>query len=223
MVVFDGPDGQNPREAVIQGQPEGTAVLNTEHSPRDGRVRVRWEYQSKAKLDAPPGCSATTPCLNVVARSFPTSSGSAGILRTDQAANWEGAGLGLDRWAVESAARTKSYPRDTRGDAAVSSCKAPTSLATDDLDGNKRLDEYEFSKASERATTSLDQVREWELGGWKSAAGGAYQAAIALFPGWEDGRGGWDCEPLQRGFGPPTESWGSYFSFSLNDGWKLSG
>ena len=33
MVVFDGADGMNLREAVAHGAPEGTAVLNTEHAP----------------------------------------------------------------------------------------------------------------------------------------------------------------------------------------------
>jgi hypothetical protein len=37
-----------------------------------------------------------------------------------------------------------------------------------------------------------------------------------------DGRGGWDCEPLQQAFGPQGESWGSYLSYSLNDGWSTS-
>jgi hypothetical protein len=102
-------------------------------------------------------------------------------------------------------------------------CKAPA-LPSDDLNGNKKLDEFELSKASERATTDMDQVREWELGGWKSGrTNSAYQAALTIFPGWENGRGGWDCEPLQVAFGPSGESWGSYFSYSLNDGWKLSG
>ncbi len=40
----------------------------------------------------------------------------------------------------------------------------------DDLNGDGIVDESELSKSSERATTSMDQVREWELGGWKSGA-----------------------------------------------------
>jgi hypothetical protein len=217
MVVFDGPDGLNPREAVVKGQPEGTAVLSTDHAPQDGRVRVRWEFPSSTDPGAAPGCTSTTPCLNVVARSFPTASGPAGILRTEQAANWEGGALGLDRWAVESAGRTKAYPRDTRGDGVVSSCKVPPP--------HRKLSDSELSRLSESATPAMDQVREWELGGWKSGSkpGDPYQAALTLFPGWEDGRGGYDCEPLQRAFGLAGESWGSYFSYSLNDGWKLNG
>ncbi|HJR96010.1 MAG TPA: hypothetical protein VJ807_11310, partial [Gaiellaceae bacterium] len=223
MAVFAGPDGRAFNIAVAGGAPEGTAVLHTDHAPEDGRKRVRWDFATVPK-DGDPGCSAARPCLNVVARSHPVTSSAAGILRTEPSSNWEGGGLGLDRWAVASAGRARSYPRDTRGDGVVSSCKAPTSLATDDLDRNRRLDEYELSKASERTTTELNQVREWELGGWKSGPDkNPYQAALALFPGWENGRGGWDCEPLQRAFGSPGESWGSYFSYSLNDGWLMSG
>jgi hypothetical protein len=223
MAVFDGTDGRHFAKGVALGQPEGTPVLTTDHAPSDTRKRVRWDFEWKTGQEGSPGCSATTPCLNVVARSYPTVAGIAGIVRSDQAANWEGATLGLDRWAVLSAARAKSYPRDTRGDDFVWRCKAPA-LPSDDLNGNKKLDEFELSKASERATPDMDAVREWELGGWKSGqARNPYQAALTIFAGWEDGRGGWDCEPLQRAFGSAGESWGSYFSYSLNDGWKLTG
>jgi hypothetical protein len=223
MAVFSGPTGRTFNKAMLQGEPEGTAVLNTDHAPDDGRRRVRWDFATGLD-DGDPKCLATRPCLNVVARSYPVASSSSGIIRTEQSSNWEGAGLGLDAWAVASANRAKSYARDTRGDTVVSSCKTPTFLTTDDLDRNGRLDEYELSTASERASTHIDQVREWELAGWKSGSvNRPYQAAMTLFPGWENGRGGWDCEPLQRAFGSRGESWGSYFSYSLNDGWLLSG
>ena len=223
MSVFEGPDGRAFNVAVAGGEPEGTGVLDTDHAPADARKRVRWDFATAAK-EGDPGCSAMRPCLNVVARSHPVTSSATGILRTEASASWEGGGLGLDRWAVASAGRGKSYPRDTRGDEVVSSCKTPTSLSTDDLNRNRKLDEYELSRASERATTDINQVREWELGGWKSGPDkDPYQAALTLFPGWENGRGGWDCEPLQRAFGSPGESWGSYFSYSLNDGWLMSG
>ena len=214
MAVFGGPDARDFRAAVTSGEPQGISVLHTEHAPQDDRKRVRWDFATTTRNEGVPNCSKLTPCINVVARSFPVASGTR-ILRTDQAGNWEGAGLGLDRWAVESASRSKSYPRDTRGDNVVSTCRAP-------LPRSKT--EIALSKASEAASTDMDAIREWELGGWKSGKDvDPYQAALALFPGWEDGRGGWDCEPLQRAFGASGESWGSYFSYSLNEGWKLSG
>ncbi|HXF98932.1 MAG TPA: VWA domain-containing protein [Gaiellaceae bacterium] len=217
MAVFEGPDGRVFAKAVLDGQPDGTAVLTTDHSAADGRIRVRWDFEADRNSEGSPGCSAATPCLNVVGRSFPVRPAPVGIARTDQARNWEGAALGLDRWAVESAARAKAYPRDTRGDGVVSSCKVP-------LPKGKKLSEADLSRLSELASPSMDAVREWELGGWKSGGDTKpYQAALTIFPGWENGRGGWDCEPLQRAFAAREESWGSYFSFSLNDGWKLSG
>lgn len=223
MAVFGGPEGRSFNKAVVMGAPEGTPVLQTDHGADDARKRVRWDFESGLE-EGTPGCSATRPCLNVVGRSHPARPSATGILRTDQTSAWEGGGHGLDRWAVESATRAKSYPRDTRGDGVVSSCKTQTFLSTDDLDRNGRLNDYEYSKASERASTDIDQVREWELGGWKSGGNKRpYQAALTLFPGWENGRGGWDCEPLQRAFGLPGDAWGSYFSYSLNDGWLLSG
>jgi von Willebrand factor type A domain len=221
MAVFDGDDARAFRIGVAKGAPEGTAVLTTDHAPQDGRKRVRWDFEPKADKEGSPGCSPASPCLNVIARSYPTAPGIAGILRTTEPASWEGGGLGLDRWAVQSATRAKSYPRDTRGDDSVSSCKV---LPVLDLNGDGKIDDRERSIASQDATPAMDHVREWELGGWKSGpANKPYQAAFTFFAGWEDGRGGWDCEPLQRGFGPPTESWGSYFSYSLNAGWKLTG
>ncbi len=218
MAVFGGGDGRGFQKGVTLGSPEGTAVLATDHAALDSRTRVRWDFASSTTAEGTSGCSATMPCLNVGARSFPTTSGLAGILRTDPAANWEGSGLGLDRWAVESGARAKAYPRDTRGDVSVSSCKVPLPKG--------KLSDADLARLSESATPAMDAVREWELGGWKSGSkdsSSPYQAALTLFPGWEDGRGGYDCEPLQRSFGPSGESWGSYFSYSLNDGWKLTG
>jgi hypothetical protein len=221
MAVFDGDDARSFLLGVLKGAPEGTAVLSTDHAPQDGRKRVRWDFASKLDQDASPGCGAATPCLNAVARSYPLASAVAGIVRTAQAANWEGGALGLDRWAVESANRPKSYPRDTRGDDSVSSCKVVQVL---DLNGDGKIDDREKSIASQDATPGMDHVREWELGGWKSGpASKPYQAAFTFFAGWEDGRGPWDCEPLQRAFGAPSESWGTYFSYSLNEGWKLTG
>ena len=223
MAVFNGADGREFAVAMARGAPEGTAVLHTDHSSADGRKRVRWDFESKL-TEGSAGCTSARPCMNVVARSFPTAPTPAGILRNEHASNWEGSGVGLDRWAVLSTDRDKAYPRDTWGDNSLSLCKTPPRSSEDDLNGDRKIDAYETSKASERAAPDMDQVREWELAGWKSGpVKSPYQAALTLFPGWENGRGGWDCEPLQRAFGPPGESWGSYFSYSLNDGWLLSG
>src|SRR5262249_1703775 len=162
MAVFGGPDARTFLKGVVAGEPEGLAVLHTDHAPQPDRKRVRWDFATATDIEGSPQGSAATPCLNVAARSFPVAAGGAGIRRTDQAAKWEGAGLGLDRWGVESAGRPKAYPRDTRGDDSVSSCKVPLP--------HKKLSDVDLSTLSESATPSMDQVREWELGGWKSGS-----------------------------------------------------
>ena len=37
----------------------------------------------------------------------------------------------------------------------------------------------------------------------------------ALLPAWEGGRGGYDCEPLAREFGPGGEAWHATLTYSL--------
>jgi hypothetical protein len=74
-----------------------------------------------------------------------------------------------------------------------------------------------------------DGSRRWEHGGWKDVDSAhaaernenPYSTAMTLFHGWEDGRGGYDCEPLQRVFGPQGETWATFASYSLNEGWTL--
>ncbi len=142
MVVFDGPDAL-PRIGRSQG-------ATGRHSCLSARITRAEDGASACSLGLPieHGSERRPWLLGSLAvpqrRStvVPGTSSRAGILRTDQAANWEGAGLGLDRWAVESASRAKSYPRDTRGDDSVSSCKVP-------LPRRKKLSDIELSKLSE--------------------------------------------------------------------------
>ena len=51
-------------------------------------------------------------------------------------------------------------------------------------------------------------------------AAGRYVSLGGLFPGWEGGRGGYDCEPLARSFGPEGETWGVFASYSVGAGWE---
>jgi hypothetical protein len=53
------------------------------------------------------------------------------------------------------------------------------------------------------------KMRRWELAG---RAGGSVGV---LFPAWEGGRGGYDCEPLARTFGPRGETWRARLTYSL--------
>ena len=52
-------------------------------------------------------------------------------------------------------------------------------------------------------------MRRWELAGRQGRSIGA------LLPAWEGGRGGYDCEPLSRAFGPAGTTWRAELAYSL--------
>lgn len=52
-------------------------------------------------------------------------------------------------------------------------------------------------------------MRRWEL------AGRSGRSIGALLPAWEGGRGGYDCEPLSRVFGPRGATWRAELTYSL--------
>ena len=52
-------------------------------------------------------------------------------------------------------------------------------------------------------------MRRWELAGRRGRSIGA------LLPAWEGGRGGYDCEPLSRVFGPRGTTWRAELEYSL--------
>ena len=52
-------------------------------------------------------------------------------------------------------------------------------------------------------------MRRWELAGRQGRSIGA------LLPAWEGGRGGYDCEPLSRVFGPDGTTWRAELEYSL--------
>jgi hypothetical protein len=53
------------------------------------------------------------------------------------------------------------------------------------------------------------KMRRWELAGRRGRSLGV------LFPAWEGGRGGYDCEPLARTFGPRGETWRAFLTYAL--------
>jgi hypothetical protein len=103
------------------------------------------------------------------------------VRRDGTLAPWEGSGAGLDGWAVASASRRAYAPRDSLLDGVRWNCKGGEPSAT--------------------------IVRRWELVGYTKNRFGLYDAATAMFHGWEGGRGFGDCEPQSRLFGPPGETW----------------
>jgi hypothetical protein len=178
MAIF----GTDFQKGVLEGAPEGTRVLSTEHAADPTRRRVRWDYGRSATADGPDAC-ASAPCFDVVAGA---TEGSA----------WENGSRGFDGWAVASADRAQTWPRDTTGAEVVWDCPS-----SPDLDG----------------------VRRWEFGGWKARNPSdpvnnphPYTAAEASFIGWEGGRGPRDCEPLERLLAPVPETWEAVLTFRLS-------
>lgn len=93
---------------------------------------------------------------------------------------WEGSGF--DRWALAAASRPWARPRDSGSvDGLVWGCNARSPGAA--------------------------VHRRWETVARLAPGAGAAAAVSVLFPAWEGGRGGYDCEPLARLFGPYGESY----------------
>ena len=100
------------------------------------------------------------------------------LMRSEDGA-WEG-GAGLDRWAVAAAGRPAADGADTGSiDGVLWGCHG--------------------------GRTASPLQRRWETAA-RAAGDGRRTALGGLFPAWEGGRGGYDCEPLARTFGPHGES-----------------
>ncbi|MDX6451414.1 MAG: ClpX C4-type zinc finger [Gaiellaceae bacterium] len=210
MSIFGGPDGTEFQKGVTDGGAVGAVPLRTQHSADAGRKRVRWDHGTTDTDETNP---CTPFCFNVVMRSYRAANGR--ISPGGRTYTWEGGGYGLDKWAVDSDSRAKAYPRDTGGDGVVSSCSEDRL----ELDGQPGTSAYEASKSSETAQPSHDPNREWEHGGYKS--NGVYVDGFTFFHGWEDGRGPYDCEPLQRAMGSPGTTYATFASYSIDGGWTL--
>lgn len=217
--VFVGPNGTDFLKGITFGEPPGDPVLRTDHTAEPARRRVRWDNGTSPTSEQPStACSSSNVCLNAVMQAYDAPGGN--VVRHGPTYPWEGSARGLDLWAVRTVCnpgdcRLKSYARDTRGDLVVTSCEVPPV----DLNGDGQISEVERAIASEGAAPSDDGVRRWEHGGFKS--GGLYQDSFTFFNGWEGGRGPYDCEPLQRAFGPQGQGYGVFASYSVNDGWAL--
>jgi hypothetical protein len=179
MAIF----GSDFQKGVLEGAPEGTPVLSTGHAADPTRRRVRWDYGRSASANDPNAC-APAPCFDV-------------IVGATNGIAWENGHAGFDGWAVASAMRAQTWPRDTKGAEVAWDCPS-----SPDLDG----------------------VRRWEFGGWKARNPSdpvnnphPYSAAEASFIGWEGGRGPRDCEPLERALAPVRETWGAVLTFAVSD------
>lgn len=167
------------------GPPRGP-ILRTGQCAAGSRTRVRFDFGSASS--GPEGFCG--PCLNVVMRAYPT-----GVLPGEPTSPWQGAGLGLDAWAVEAAHAPAAFRVDTRSnDGVLWSCN-----------GRK---------------PSQPLQRRWEIVGRRDGARGRRRALGALFPAWQGGRGGYDCEPLARVFGPKGRGFAVFASYSIGAGWE---
>jgi hypothetical protein len=102
---------------------------------------------------------------------------------------WQGAGDGLDAWARASAGRALAARSDTGSvDGLVWGCHGGDPAA--------------------------QLQRRWEYGGRRDADG-RYVTLGGMFPAWEGGRGGYDCEPLARPFPPGRPRYSVELSYSL--------
>ena len=97
----------------------------------------------------------------------------------------------LDDWAHTAAAGRPAFHRDTASiDGVVWDCKGGSPASPD--------------------------VRRWETTG--RLAGGRYVALGGIFPAWEGGRGGYDCEPLARPFPRAGVAFATDLTFALARG-----
>jgi hypothetical protein len=96
---------------------------------------------------------------------------------------------GLDAWAREAARLPPAFPRDTASvDGVVWHCNGPSPGAAG--------------------------VRRWETTG-RLTRNGRYLSLGGIFPAWEGGRGGYDCEPLARTFPAGSPRYSVELTYSL--------
>jgi len=172
------------------GQCPGSPLVKGELALR--RARLRFDFGT-ASSGAEGGCDAGD-CFNVVMRAYGAAAGD--VEPGGPTARWDGnpERLGLDGWAEASAGRPPAYPTDTPSiDGVLWDCHG--------------------------SSPGADGVRRWETIGRKDEAG-RFLSMGGIFPGWEGGRGGYDCEPLARTFGPAGESFAVFASYSLGPGWE---
>jgi hypothetical protein len=171
----------------VSGGPPVGPVLRTGQCAHPARTRVRFDAGT-AQGDAEGGCGRVL-CLEAVVRAYPAENED--VVPGGEGAPWAGAGNGFDAWAEAADARPAALDRDTPS-----------------------IDGVEWSCHGGRPTGEL--VRRWETIA-RLGEDGRHRALAVLFPAWEGGRGGYDCEPLLRTFGPAGETWGVFLSFTLAD------
>jgi hypothetical protein len=169
----------------VSGGPAEGPVLETGQCAHPGRTRVRFDAGT-ATSGAEGGCDRIR-CLDVVMRAYPAQDGD--VVPGGDWAPWAGAGHGLDAWAEAAGGRPAALDHDTPSvDGVVWDCHG--------------------------GGPAGDLLRRWETIA-RLDGEGRHLALGVLFTAWQGGRGGYDCEPLLRTFGPEGETWGVYAEYAL--------
>jgi hypothetical protein len=230
------------------GKTRGDA-LNTQQSALAQRVRVEWQCASDklAVCGSDPSANpCAVGCFDVTATALnPTwidsaskphdpfaITGSRPLWQSSTSAN--GTALGLDGWARDSAGRTKAWPRDT-DEEGISNCSKADPNAPSGQTALTKLQylaahptgnyQQYLSDLSENSNTTIQNVRRWELGGWKNGTkkGGyysdkTYTGSFVFFHGWEGAAGPKDCEPLLVPLGSGVHIYSTFAEYTIHHG-----
>jgi hypothetical protein len=172
----------------VGGGPPEGPVLHTGQCAHSDRVSARFDAGT-ADGGADGGCDRVR-CLEVTMRAHPAEGGD--VEPGGAGAPWEGAGFGFDAWAEDASARPRAFARDTASiDGVVWDCHG--------------------------GDPAGEALRRWETIA-RLDGEGRHLALSVLFTAWQGGRGGYDCEPLLRLFGPRGATWGAYAEYTFVGG-----
>jgi hypothetical protein len=179
-------DGEGALRCIfVGGGPPEGPVLHTGQCGHPGRARARFDTGTAAS--GADGACDRVPCLHVTMRGHAAADGD--VEPGGTGAAWHGAPSGFDGWAVDASARPQALDRDTGSiDGVVWDCHG--------------------------GDPAGEGVRRWETIARLDEAG-RHLALAVLFTAWQGGRGGYDCEPLLRLFGPEGATWGAYAEYAL--------
>jgi len=159
----------------------------TAHCFYDSRARTRLDY-GNGTIAA--GCNTSSQlCFNVIARSYPVTG--LDVAPGGSAFNWEGSGIGLDRWAVNAA----SDPA-----AGSAGCGIEGSNVTD---------------------PSAQLARNWEYPLTTTSGARSFASVSIFDKAWDNCSVGPNASSLFRGLEGWDQAYGAFFSYSINDGWTM--
>jgi hypothetical protein len=215
--------------AVKRGQPEYAPYLdanNVGHS--DSLNTVQDAPANRFKVEWGDGSACNGTCFDVVARAMKPlwiQTGSTLDPFNRDRILWAQQSIGLNGWALSSAARDNAYVRDTNGAGQITNCSADPAIRghrTDYPPGDAGLHGWwaHLEALSEDSNPGIPEVRRWEIGGWKNGLTSGqrdsnlpYTGSFVLLHGWEGAEGPSDCEPLMVTVGSGVYT--NYLDFSF--------